>query len=405
VEYVSPDMTGYEDLGSYGDWSYVAGYGYVWRPVGLVPGWAPYRFGRWMWVAPWGWTWVADEPWGFAPYHYGRWALAGNAWVWVPGSRIVRPVYAPALVAWVGGAASNRSVGWFPLAPGEVFVPAYKVSNFYVNRVNTTNTSVTEARVSSVYSAVVTSRNTGSNFTYANRGVDSGITMVSHDTFVNARPVARNVVAVSAKENASSPVTQTAAIEPSPLSRLGAGASAHQAPAAVTNRAVVARRTPSPAAQPSLGQPLAQRSLQPSSSPSLVRQLAPGQPVSPSAVKRSSTSDPAFKSFEPGSSSNVEQVKPHVWEEQGTPQSDTTTQRQAPTRNSSSAQQRPHTTAKSTAPAPAKPAAQPEKEEEPKYSSWHPEKSPANSQPQSVSHSATQSHSSSSSSPPPPPKK
>ncbi len=99
ANYVSRDMTGYEDLDQYGDWSYVADYGMVWRPTALVPGWAPYRFGNWTWVAPWGWTWVEDEPWGFAPFHYGRWAFAGTGWVWVPGPSMVRPVYAPALVA------------------------------------------------------------------------------------------------------------------------------------------------------------------------------------------------------------------------------------------------------------------------------------------------------------------
>ena len=130
ANYVSRDMTGYEDLDAYGDWSYVAGYGMSWRPRAVVAGWAPYRFGHWAWVGPWGWTWVADEPWGFAPFHYGRWALAGGAWLWVPGPSMVRPVYAPALVAWVGGGPGanfsfsfGAGVGWFPLAPGEVFIP------------------------------------------------------------------------------------------------------------------------------------------------------------------------------------------------------------------------------------------------------------------------------------------
>jgi hypothetical protein len=73
ANYVSREMTGYEDLDEYGDWSYVAGYGTCWRPRLLPAGWAPYRFGHWAWVGPWGWTWVEDEPWGFAPFHYGRW--------------------------------------------------------------------------------------------------------------------------------------------------------------------------------------------------------------------------------------------------------------------------------------------------------------------------------------------
>ena len=78
ANYVSRDMTGYEDLDQYGDWSYIADYGMVWRPTALVPGWAPYRYGNWTWVAPWGWTWVENEPWGFAPFHYGRWAFSAD---------------------------------------------------------------------------------------------------------------------------------------------------------------------------------------------------------------------------------------------------------------------------------------------------------------------------------------
>jgi len=49
----------------------------VWTRVGpsyfFEPDWAPYRYGRWEYIAPWGYTWVDEEPWGFAPFHYGRW--------------------------------------------------------------------------------------------------------------------------------------------------------------------------------------------------------------------------------------------------------------------------------------------------------------------------------------------
>ncbi|MGH9495162.1 MAG: DUF6600 domain-containing protein, partial [Candidatus Sulfotelmatobacter sp.] len=128
ANYVSREMTGYEDLDQYGDWSYVAGYGPCWRPRAIAVGWAPYRVGHWAYVGPWGWTWVEDEPWGFAPFHYGRWAYVSNGWFWVPGPVVVRPMWAPALVAFVGGGPGFRfsagvGVGWFPLAPGEVFVP------------------------------------------------------------------------------------------------------------------------------------------------------------------------------------------------------------------------------------------------------------------------------------------
>ncbi|MBS1190623.1 MAG: hypothetical protein H6R10_2415 [Rhodocyclaceae bacterium] len=142
--YVSPQMTGYEDLDAYGDWGAVADYGTVWYPRSVPVDWAPYRYGRWAWVPPWGWTWVDAAPWGFAPFHYGRWLFIGNRWAWLPGTYVARPVYAPALVAWIGspgwsisfGFGSAPAVGWFPLAPQEVFLPAYSASPAYVRRIN-----------------------------------------------------------------------------------------------------------------------------------------------------------------------------------------------------------------------------------------------------------------------------
>src|SRR5947209_3308845 len=103
AEYVSPEVTGYEDLDEYGQWNNDPEYGNVWTPRGVAVDWAPYRYGHWVYVSPWGWTWVEDEPWGFAPFHYGRWAYARRGWCWVPGPVAVVPVYSPALVAFVGG--------------------------------------------------------------------------------------------------------------------------------------------------------------------------------------------------------------------------------------------------------------------------------------------------------------
>ena len=74
-QYVSDEMTGYEDLDDYGQWRSDPDYGEVWAPASVPVGWAPYRYGHWAYVYPWGWTWVEDEPWGFAPFHYGRWAF------------------------------------------------------------------------------------------------------------------------------------------------------------------------------------------------------------------------------------------------------------------------------------------------------------------------------------------
>ena len=145
--YVSPAMTGYQDLDTYGDWQSLPDYGAVWYPRAVADDWAPYRYGRWVWIAPWGWTWVDRAPWGFAPFHYGRWVQVRGRWGWVPGSYVARPVYAPALVAWIGNPGwsisfsfgSAPAVGWFPLAPREVYVPSFRASPTYVRQINVTH--------------------------------------------------------------------------------------------------------------------------------------------------------------------------------------------------------------------------------------------------------------------------
>jgi hypothetical protein len=143
-QYVSADVTGYEDMAAYGSWSSDPQYGEVWMPNNVSADWAPYTTGSWSYVGPWGWTWVDSSPWGFAPYHYGRWAHGQRGWFWVPPERAERPVYAPALVAFVGGAElgvaigaqSRAPVGWFPLGPREAYVPPYTSDRNYYQRMN-----------------------------------------------------------------------------------------------------------------------------------------------------------------------------------------------------------------------------------------------------------------------------
>ena len=143
-QYLSSGVTGYEDLNQYGTWINDGSYGEVWVPRSVPSGWAPYRTGHWSYVQPWGWTWIDDQPWGFAPYHYGRWANSGGRWMWVPPQREARPVYAPALVAFVGGIElaatlsrqSSAPVGWFPLGPREAYVPSYTTNRDYYQRIN-----------------------------------------------------------------------------------------------------------------------------------------------------------------------------------------------------------------------------------------------------------------------------
>ena len=255
ANYVSPEMTGYEDLDDYGHWQYVGGYGTVWVPAGVASDWAPYRNGHWAYIDPWGWTWVEDEPWGFAPFHYGRWAYAGNRWCWVPGPVAVRPVYAPALVAFVGGGgfaiSGGPGVAWFPLAPGEVYMPYYRGSRGYVERLNVTNTVVNVTKVTNVYNVYNSNQRNVTNITYVNQRVNNGVTVVSRDTFINARPVARNLGHVDTRQIAEAPVERGVSVQPVRASVLGAGTPARfRPPQAIINRQVVATQRPAPPKQP-----------------------------------------------------------------------------------------------------------------------------------------------------------
>ncbi|MGB8323504.1 MAG: DUF6600 domain-containing protein, partial [Candidatus Acidiferrum sp.] len=265
--YVSEDVIGYEDLDDNGGWRPVPEYGTVWFPHVSIVGWAPYRYGHWAYIAPWGWTWVDDAPWGFAPFHYGRWVVAGGAWGWVPcpppvvAVAYVRPVYAPALVAWVGGPhfavgvgfgggfAAGVNVGWFPLGPREVYVPSYPVSRTYVNNVNISNTTVNQTVVNNYYNTTVVNKNvTVNNVKYVNQGVPGAVTATSGQNFSSAQPVARNMVAVNQREVASAPVGVAApAVAPPKQAVLGSGAATNvRPPASFATRAVVAKATPPP---------------------------------------------------------------------------------------------------------------------------------------------------------------
>ena len=139
--YISRYMTGYDELDGAGVWKINAQYGPVWFPT-QSEDWAPYRFGHWSWIALWGWTWLDDQAWGFAPSHYGRWALIDDHWAWVPGNYVARPLYAPAVVAFLGtpgvglSSAEGATVAWFPLAAGEAYWPSYSRDLDYVRSLN-----------------------------------------------------------------------------------------------------------------------------------------------------------------------------------------------------------------------------------------------------------------------------
>lgn len=147
TRYIPREMTGYEELDQHGSWRDSAEYGPLWIPRAVPVGWVPYRDGRWTWIAPWGWTWVDNAPWGYAPSHYGRWVMVNSRWCWAPGRRIARPVWAPALVGWIGGSNWNLSFtsgghrhrpaqGWYPLSPHDEFIPYYVARRDHLKRIN-----------------------------------------------------------------------------------------------------------------------------------------------------------------------------------------------------------------------------------------------------------------------------
>ena len=130
ARYVAPGIYGASDLDRHGRWRVVPEYGPVWVPTGVPAGWAPYSTGAWVLDPHYGWTWVDTAPWGWAPYHYGRWVHVGGFWGWAPGPAVVRPIYAPALVAFFGGPHFQVNVGigapvvgWVALGWGEPCVP------------------------------------------------------------------------------------------------------------------------------------------------------------------------------------------------------------------------------------------------------------------------------------------
>jgi len=319
ARYVSRDMVGYQDLDATGDWRTVPEYGAVWAPRGMAVGWAPYHYGHWVWVEPWGWTWIDDAPWGFAPFHYGRWVYVGY-WAWVPGPVAVRPVYAPALVAWVGGPGFSLSFGagvagvaWFPLGPREVYVPAYRASSAYVNRVNVTNTTI-------VNNINITNINTA-NVRYVNREVPGAVTAVPQSALASARPVQSAAVAVPVNAMRSAQVISTAPVAPNRQSVLGAAAPAArvaQPPEAVQNRAVVAKLAPPPAPVP-----FAQRQ----------QALAanPGRPLDSGEVQslRGNQPAPARPNVRPAQGSFSATGRPQVQTPSATPQTGAGQQRPA----------------------------------------------------------------------------
>jgi hypothetical protein len=131
-KYLPEELEDFEsELAEYGDWVYIAPYGYVWVPGGVETAWRPYYYGRWTWMSLAGWTWIPYEPWGWCTYHYGRWHWRyGLGWYWIPTT-----IWGPAWVSWYWG---YDYFGWVPLSyygyPGvilnNVYYPRYRDSSY-----------------------------------------------------------------------------------------------------------------------------------------------------------------------------------------------------------------------------------------------------------------------------------
>ncbi|MDE2307340.1 MAG: hypothetical protein KGJ97_03490 [Xanthomonadaceae bacterium] len=260
-QYVSDDVIGYQDLDQYGDWQTTSAYGAVWFPSDVGSGWAPYRDGHWAYIAPWGWTWVDDAPWGFAPYHYGRWVYLHGGWGWIPGPIMMRPVYAPALVAFVGGAGwsvgiGSGPVGWFPLGPDEIYNPWYRVSRSYYTDVNITNiTIVREGRrhdrdrirgdIDDHYDHYRHDQPMRGEH-YANRDAPHGFTAVPVAAFAGGRHVQHELLHVDRRELAAATVLpHGAALRPAPVQQTAPRSPhARSLPVGGFRRDVVARHAP-----------------------------------------------------------------------------------------------------------------------------------------------------------------
>jgi Family of unknown function (DUF6600) len=241
-QYVAPAVYGTEALDQYGGWRTVETYGHVWVPTAVPAGWAPYSTGRWVWDPRFGWTWLDDAPWGWAPYHYGRWVFIGGVWAWAPGPVVVRPVYAPALVVFLGGptVVVGRPLYWAPLAWGEPVIPWWGRPGFIgrpwwggwggprvVNNVVIAPTTTVSVTNITVYR----------NVTVTNAVVGVPVNSFGHGT-VPPKPVNQTQV------QQLTPVPGPVAVTPVPASVVPATGSAPAPPPTTHTRSVVATRPP-----------------------------------------------------------------------------------------------------------------------------------------------------------------
>jgi hypothetical protein len=250
ARYVSQDVVGYQDLDDNGTWRVNVTFGNVWVPNRVPVGWAPYRYGHWAWIDPWGWTWVDDAPWGFAVSHYGRWTNFDGTWGWVPGPARSRAYYAPALVVFLGGnnapvrisSGNGGGIAWFPLGPRDVYRPSYPVSRGYFENVNRSNTVINNTVINNYYD------NSNVTNVYVNRQVPGAVVVVPRTVFAQSLPVSGAAVRVTQDMIPNGPVASAPPVVPTEKSVRGATTHRDRPPPTrVFERPVVARTAPPPA--------------------------------------------------------------------------------------------------------------------------------------------------------------
>jgi Family of unknown function (DUF6600) len=251
ARYVSREVPGYSDLDDNGSWREEPDYGPVWYPSHVDVGWAPYSYGYWNWVGPWGWTWVDYAPWGFAPYHYGRWNYFAGGWGWCPGPIFAPPIYGPAFVGFYGGGGFGfgfgfgygGGIGWFPLGFGEPYYPGFRCSRAFINNVNIRNTRINNVNILNTTNI--------HNFNYVNAHNPNAVTVASRNNFVNGQAINRGATHVTAASLKGAQVSNRASFSPSKQSFVGvanARANVAKPPSSIQNRSVMARTAPSSAA-------------------------------------------------------------------------------------------------------------------------------------------------------------
>jgi hypothetical protein len=297
--YVNADTIGAEDLNGNGDWETDPDEGAVWYPAGVAVGWVPYSCGSWTWVAPWGWTWVDCAPWGFAPFHYGRWEHRGNRWGWIPGPAVVRPVYSPAMVAFVGGpGAATGGAGvtaWFALGPHDAYVPWYHASPRYVNRVNAASIhDANVAEVRSLYYQTTPASVYGSAAAHGYGNRPLATVAVAQASFAAGKPVQQSMVHGSAAALAGAQVLPHPLVTPQRTMVVGAAAGA--VPARVGRPALASRTGEQPGEQ--TGAQPASRPAEAGNAAAAVRPQAPATPATPRPLFHQATPPEPRPSFD-----------------------------------------------------------------------------------------------------------